>query len=292
MNWIQGIQNAIDYIEEHITEKLDYSEISSKAFCSPFYFQRIFTALCGITLGEYIRNRRLTLAGREIFSAKPKIIDIALKYGYESPESFTRAFTKFHGITPSEARRNGAGLKAFSRLRVQIIMKGGNTMNYRIVEKEAFKVLEKTERHHVDAENNISTITDFWKKAHQTGVVNTLLNNASDRTYIFGICYGHSYNKETAKIFDYSIACAVGEKVSVPEGYRITEIPSRTWLITECAGAVEECMQKVWHEICSEFFPVSEYRPTYEMDIEAYPSGDITSPDYRCEIWIPVEKDS
>lgn len=288
MNWINGIQNALDYIENHITDKPDYSEIAEQAYCSVFYFQRIFNALCGMTIGEYIRNRRLTLAGSELSSLKSRVIDVALKYGYESPESFTRAFTKFHGITPSEARRNGSGLKSFSRLSIKIIVKGGNTMNYRIVEKTAFKVIGKTETHSIDESQNKNTMPDFWGKAHRTGIIETLLKNASDKTYVFGICYGNTHTNK--KNFDYSIAVECDENITVPEGYTVNEIPERTWIVAECTGAMPGAIQKLWHEICTEFFPASEYRPTYEMDIEAYPTGDMTSSDYRCQIWIPIER--
>ncbi|MCM1315405.1 MAG: AraC family transcriptional regulator [Prevotella sp.] len=288
MNWINGIQNALDYIENHITDNLDYAEIAKQAYCSVFYFQRIFNALCGMTIGEYIRKRRLTLAGSELYSEKSKVIDVALKYGYESPESFTRAFVKFHGITPSEARRNGSSLKSFSRLSVKIILKGGNTMNYSIVEKKSFKVLSKTETHSVIEEQDINTIPDFWDKAHKTGIIETLLKNASDKTYIFGICYGNTHTSQMT--FDYSIAVECGENVIIPEGYTVSEIPARTWIVAECIGAMPEAIQKLWHELCAEFFPTSEYKPTYEMDIEAYPAGNMISPDYKCQIWIPIEK--
>ena len=104
MNLATGIQKAINYIEEHITDELDMAEVASQAACSPYYFQKIFGILCGITVGEYIRNRRLTLAGSELMKTDAKVIDTALKYGYESPESFTRAFTRFHGVTPTEPK--------------------------------------------------------------------------------------------------------------------------------------------------------------------------------------------
>jgi AraC-like DNA-binding protein len=110
MDWVTGIQKAIDYIENHITEKLDYEEIAENAFSSPYHFQRVFSILCGYTLGEYIRNRRLALAGTELAADKIKVIDAAVKYGYDSPDSFTRAFTRFHGITPSAAREPGVRL--------------------------------------------------------------------------------------------------------------------------------------------------------------------------------------
>ena len=116
MDWITGIQNAINYIEEHITENLDYEAIARESFSSSFHFQRVFSILCGYTLGEYIRNRRLSLAGTELAEGGAKVIDVAAKYGYESPDSFCKAFQKFHGITPSQARSGGAVLKSFSRL--------------------------------------------------------------------------------------------------------------------------------------------------------------------------------
>lgn len=143
MDWLTGIQNAINYIEENLTEKIDYDEAAKQASCSSFYFQRIFSILCGITLGDYIRNRRLTLAGNELSATDNKVIDIALKYGYESPESFTRAFSKFHGITPSDAKKDGSKLKSFSRLSVKIILSGGNIMDYKIIEKAAFDIIER-----------------------------------------------------------------------------------------------------------------------------------------------------
>ena len=138
MDWITGIQNAIDYIEDHITEELDYAEIAKQSFSSPYHFQRVFSLLCGYTLGEYIRLRRLTLAGADLARGKEKVIEVALKYGYESPDSFTKAFVKFHGITPSEARLPKARLQSFARLSIHISLKGGTTMNYRIEDKPAF----------------------------------------------------------------------------------------------------------------------------------------------------------
>lgn len=288
MDFVAGIQKAIDYIETHICDELDYEIIAKEAACSSFYFQRIFGVLCGLTLGEYIRNRRLTLAGSELAGADEKIIDIAMKYSYESPESFTRAFSKFHGITPSEARKDGSRLKSFSRLSVQIIMKGGSIMDYKIIEKPAFRVIEKVESQSVADDENKNTIPDFWTRSHNDGTVQKLLEIATDKTFIFGICYG-SIPKD-AKTFDYSIATMCDEYCTVPDGYRMSEIPARTWAVFECVGAMPDAMQNTWHKICSEFFPTSGYKPTYEMDIEAYSAGDMGTADYESEIWVPVTK--
>lgn len=286
MDWLTGIQNALNYIEEHLTEEIDYDEVAKEAACSSFYFQRIFGILCGITLGDYIRNRRLTLAGSELSTADDKVIDIALKYGYESPESFTRAFSRFHGVTPSEAKKDGSKLKSFSRISVKIILSGGSVMNYKIVKKEAFDVIEKVETHSVEDSENVKSIPEFWSRAHQDGTIRTLLDVTTDRTFIFGICYGNL--SENAKTFDYSIAARYAKDAEVPEGFSRNTIPARTWAVFECKGAMPNAMQDMWHKIVSEFFPTSGYQPTYEMDIEAYSEGNMNDPDYYSEIWIPV----
>lgn len=288
MEWTVRMQKAVNYIEDHITDELDYADIAKEAACSVFYFQRIFGILCGISLGEYIRSRRLTLAGSELSSDNAKVIDIALKYGYESPESFSRAFLKFHGITPSEAKKDGSRLRSFSRVSVQIILKGGNIMDYRIVEKEAFKIIEKVETHSIVDSENLNTLPEFWTRARQDGTLRTLLEIGSDKKYLFGVCYG---NQPTdSKTFDYSIAVKCDEDCVVPEGFRMSEIPARTWAVFECRGAMPRAIQELWHQICSEFFPASGYEPTYEMDIEAYTDGDMSASDYRSEIWVPVNK--
>ena len=188
MDWLTGLQNAINYIEEHLTEEIDYDEVAKEAACSSFYFQRIFGILCGMTLGDYIRNRRLTLAGNELVTADCKVIDVALKYGYESPESFTRAFRGFHGVTPSEAKKYGSVLKSFSRLSVKITLSGGNIMDYKIIEKEAFNIIEKVEAHTVENAENAKSIPDFWTRSHNDGTVKKLLDITNNKEYIFGVC--------------------------------------------------------------------------------------------------------
>lgn len=135
MEWIIGLQKAIDYIEDHLTETIDYEVVASQCFYSSYHFQRVFSILCGFTVGEYIRNRRLSLAGSELAASDAKVIDIALKYGYESPDSFAKAFKKFHGILPSQVKNNGSVLKSYSRLILKISLEGAKPMNYRIEQK-------------------------------------------------------------------------------------------------------------------------------------------------------------
>lgn len=288
MDWPTGMQNAINYVEAHLAEDIDYEVAAREAACSSFYFQRIFGILCGVSLGEYIRSRRLTLAGSELRVSNAKVIDIAFKYGYESPESFARAFSKFHGVSPSEAKKDGSKLRSFSRISVKITLSGGNVMDYKIMEKEAFDIIEKVEAQLADDAVNSETIPDFWTHSRSDGTVERLLASAEDKTCILGVCYNSA--SENAKIFDYAIAAVCGKDTDVPEGFRRTTVPARTWAVFPCKGAMPEAVQIKWHEICSEFFPTSGYRPTCELDIEVYPNGDMSDPDYYSEIWIPVVK--
>lgn len=165
MDWVMGMQRAIDYVEAHITEDLDYDEIARQGYSTAYHFQRVFGLLCGYTLGEYIRNRRLTLAGGELASGDVKVIDTALKYGYDSPDSFARAFIRFHGVTPSQARREGAKLNFFSRLSLKLSLEGGSIMEYRIEEKQELRLTGYKRRFtgvpHVTAEYD-EQMTDLY----------------------------------------------------------------------------------------------------------------------------------
>ncbi len=288
MDWIRGLQRAIDYMEAHVTESVDYDIIARQMNVSAFYFQRIFTMVCGFPPSEYIRCRRLTLAGSELLGGDVKIIDTALKYGYDSPEGFSRAFTRFHGVTPNTTKKGNVTLKSFSPLKITITLKGGKSMNYKIIEKEAFCVLEKVETHSVVTDENKYEISDFWDKAKADGTVQTLVNSLADgKKNLMGICYGDAADGGT---FEYSIAAECNENCTIPAGYRMRNIVAGTWIVFECTGSMPDAIQQTWPRISTEFFPTADYEPTYELDIEDYPYGDTLSPDYNCFIWIPVKK--
>ncbi|WP_324824758.1 AraC family transcriptional regulator [Sinanaerobacter sp. ZZT-01] len=290
MDWITGIQRAIDYIEDNITENLDYDEIAKRAYSSSYHFQRVFGILCGQTLGEYIRERRLTLAASELVSSNGKVIDVAIKYGYDSSESFGRAFSKFHGVTPSKAKSCGKNLKSFSKLTVKLVLEGGTVMNYRIEEKKAFKVIEKVKLFSTKNEENMKGIPLFWDASRNDGTIQKLCEfcvGTELDNLILGICYGD--NCDNTKEFSYSIATGYNGN-PVPDGFRVNQIKSSTWAIFKCKGAMPIAIQNMWHRIYTEFFPTSDYIPKNEVDFEVYPDGDMNSQDYESEIWIAVEK--
>ena len=287
MDWISGMQKALDYIESHLTEDIDYEMVARKSFSSVFHFQRVFSILCGYTVGEYVRLRRLSLAGAELAGGNSKVIDVALKYGYDSPDSFAKAFQKFHGITPSNARYHGKMLKSFSRLSIKISLEGGSTMNYKIEEKDGFYVMEKVEKHSTENGENLKSIPNFWDRAAEDGTIDKLQEINSGDGYTFGICYGGSSED---KSFDYSIAVKCAEDAEVPRGFRKSRIDAKRWLIFDCVGPMPDAIQDTWRRIVSEFLPTSTYKPTYEMDVEVYADGDVSGDDYRSEIWIPIKK--
>ncbi|MEM5770408.1 MAG: AraC family transcriptional regulator, partial [Bacillota bacterium] len=191
MDWITEIQRALDYTEAHLTERIDYEAVAKQAHSSPFHFQRMFSMLCGFSLGDYIRMRRLTLAAEDLMRTGDKIIDIALKYGYDTPESFSRAFQRFHGITPTEARRGGI-IKTFFRLSVKLILSGGNTMDYRIEKKDAFKIICKKRQVTKPQEDTATEeISAFWNECTKDGTIEDICKYGrfDNLSGVLGICF-------------------------------------------------------------------------------------------------------
>ena len=199
MDWIQGVQRAVDYVEAHITEPIDYEEAAKQAYSSSFHFQRVFSILCGFTLGDYIRMRRLSLAGNELASSGIRVIDAALKYGYDTPESFSRAFTRFHGVTPSQAKHAGAALKSFSPLSVKLVLDGGTTMNYRIETKDAFRLICKKKRISSKEEMTMEEIAPFWQACIADGSIEALCKYIPEENIFKDCIVGASFGRDASE---------------------------------------------------------------------------------------------
>ncbi len=291
MDWIKSLQNAINYIEDNLTEEIDYEKVAKIANSSTFNFQRVFSILCNYTLGEYIRNRRLSLAGSELASTNQKVIDVAFKYGYESPESFSRAFYNFHGINPSQIKKKGGKLKSFSKISVKLKLDGGSIMNYRIEKHDEFKLISKKKYFPIELEESQKQIPHFWTECKNDGSLNTLLSKYFDNNGLFedsviGICFENSDRKEE---IPYGIGVFYnGEKV---EGdFQVDLIPSLNWAIFKSIGPMPIAIQSLLKTIYSEFFPSSEYKPSGGYYLEVYPNGNMSASNYECEIWISVDK--
>ncbi|KNY27187.1 AraC family transcriptional regulator [Pseudobacteroides cellulosolvens] len=284
MDWLGAMNKAVEYIEDNINDKLDIEKVSKIALSSPFHFQRMYHIMTGVTIAEYIRRRRLTLAAQDIISGE-KIIDVAFKYGYETPEAFTKAFGKLHGISPSAAKEPGAKLKAYPRLSFQISIKGDKKMDYTIIEKESFSVMgKKTKITMVDGQN-FSLVPKFWDECMKDGTYQWACSNAG-KLGIMGICL--DFVKDTEEFY-YMIGVE-NNCEELPKGYVSATIPKATWAVFEAVGPLPEAAQDVTRKIFAEWFPSTGYQHDCAPELEVYPEGDYNSPDYRCEIWIPIKK--
>lgn len=288
MDWITGISKAIDYIEEHITEPTDYARAAKEACSSPFNFQRVFALLCGYTLGDYVRMRRLTLAGEELLSTDAKVIDVALKYGYDSPESFSRAFTRFHGVSPSAVRK-GAAIRPFSRICVKLILTGGSIMEYRIEKKQAAKIICRRREFTKPGDDYTNKeIPEFWNECGRDGSIQKLCGYIKDSAQfkgLLGVCFS---TEMTGSGFPYGIG-AEYDGESDPQDFEIVEIPAYTYAVFTVRGRMPDAFRETYRKICTEFFPQSGYEYGNGVEIEVYPSADVQNPDYTCEIWIAVK---
>lgn len=290
MNWIQGIQRAIDYVEAHITEEIDFEEVAKQAYSSSFHFQRVFGILCGFSLEEYIRMRRLSFAGEELSRGNAKIIDAALKYGYDTPESFSRAFARFHGITPSEARHGGK-VKIFTPLSVKLTFTGGSKMDYRIEKREAFQVVCKRKRvGKPQSANATPDITAMWQEFGADGTMGRLIACLPEHPVmkgLLGICFSSELN---AKQFPYGIGVEYDGR-PIDDDLEVVTIPAHTYAVFTSKGKMPDAFIETYHRIVTEFFPQSaQYEYAENVEFEVYSSADISDPDYQCEIWIAVNE--
>ncbi|GAA0422564.1 MULTISPECIES: AraC family transcriptional regulator [Virgibacillus] len=283
MTWVESLQKAINYMEEHLLDEISIDSIAKQANFSAFHFQRTFSILTDISVGEYLRRRRLTLAAHELNRENTKIIDIAYKYGYDTPEAFSKAFRRQHGITPSEARKYAGRLKSYNRLVIQVSVKGAEPMQYKIVEREAFQIVGiKREFSCINQQNQID-IPKMWDKVNGDGT-DDLLFRLNDGLIegVLGVCVDKS-----SEVIDYWIGTTY--EGDVPDGLVALTIPESKWAVFEVHGPMPDAMPKVWKQIFSEWFPSSGYKHAGIPELEVYSEEDPSSPDLYSEIWIPVK---
>ncbi len=281
---MEGLNHALGYIEDHLDESIDVSEVARAACCSAYHFQRLFTAVTDVTPSEYIRRRRLTLAAIELQRSDARVIDIAVQYGYTSADAFTRAFTALHGVTPSKARAPGTSLKAYPRMTIALTIKGVVAMNYRIEDRPAFRVVGVKERFPADIEVSFRELPKMWARCNSDGTSQAIWQLQDGQPCgCLGICADMSDNR-----FDYWIAVATSKEC--PPGLSEMVIPASTWAIFEVTGAMPKALQDVNRRIYAEWFPASGYTHAPTPDFELYFEGDTASPDYKSEIWMPIVK--
>lgn len=276
MDWVKTINNAIAYMENHLTDDITLSDIAKSVNISAFHFHRAFSLLTGMTPTEYMRKRRLSQAGAEIANGSERVIDIAMKYGYDSPESFSKAFMRFHGSSPMQVRK-GSSIQFMNRYTVRITIEGGCIMEFKIETWEAMDLLVHANDFH--AETSDQDIPAFWDEYYANEEYRKIPG-------YLGVC---AQKKTEGDVFRYGIGCKASDVEGVPEGFEIIHIPEYSWAIFKCVGPSPIAIQAMWERIYKEWLPVAEYELILDYDIENYLPGDPTSQDYVSEICIPVK---
>ncbi|GMR67530.1 MULTISPECIES: AraC family transcriptional regulator [Bacillus] len=289
MDSLKNMNAAMQYIEDNLTHEIDFKEVAKIAYCSEYHFKRMFSFLAGISLSEYIRCRRLTLAAFELKNSDTKVIDVAIKYGYNSPDSFSRAFQNLHGITPSEARSSSHSLKAYSPMTFQLSIQGGNEMNYRIEEKDSFQIIGITKRVPIVFNGVNEEIASMWKSLNPEAIQTLKSLSNMEPTGIISASTNFSEGRMEEKgELDHYIGVATTK--DCPEQFAQLEVATSTWAIFEAVGSFPETLQNVWGRIYSEWFPSSNYELADGPEILWNEQKDISSPNFKSEIWIPVLK--
>lgn len=295
MEWTESLQKAIGYIEVHLLDNVSTEDIAGEVYMSPFYFQKAFKIMTGYSVSEYIRNRRLYLAAMDAISGKEKVIDLAYKYGYDTPESFTKAFSRFHGISPMQMRNHSEKIKPFLPLKITISIQGGNDMDYVVEKMESFQVIGFEREFSFDS--SYQEIPKFWdefcEKYMKPLFAQEEPKNEEEQVIrdccigAYGICID---DVEEEGKFRYLIA-GTYKGGKVPEGMKVFELPEMKWAKFMCTGPMPGALQSVNTKIFQEWLPNNpEYEIAMGVNIEWYFQGDTSAPDYKSAIWIPVKE--
>ena len=292
---IQLIQQAICYMEEHICENINYAEVAKSVHMSSYNFHRTFSFIVGMTANEYIRKRRLTLAAQELQTTDISVTDVAYKYGYESPESFSKAFSRFHGSTPKQAKQKGTKLHLFNPLVIKIILEGGRIMDYRIEhrERQQFIALVKAFPNEISNDDNDHSIPDFWTECSEKNLIEPMrLLRAEGKRDLYGLC---SPLRDSETHFNYGIGIMIDEDTDTTKlehftqnGYSIWETEPADYAVFKCFGPDVDCLGETWSKFFKEFVPQTGYTQTDDTDYEIYFEKGESG--LFCELWVPVKK--
>ena len=280
VEWLKRMNDALAYMEDNLDGEISIEKAAQLACCSQYHFQRMFSYIIGVSLSEYIRRRRLTKAALDL-QRGDKVIDVGVRYGYDSPTAFNRAFQAVHGVSPSVARKPDTVLKAFPRVSFQITVKGVSEMDYRIAEKEEFRVVGVRIKIGMNVDENAEIIMPFWGQAMEAGHIEPLLGLMNgEPTGLLGLCV------DTAGDGGYYYICVVTDEPAL-EGMFEVVVPKHTWAIFSGEGK-PATIAGLFHRIFSEWQPTSGYEWADMIDMEVYLSDDPTNMKY--EIWMPVKK--
>lgn len=282
MDWLERMNEAINYIEDNIKGDIDYEQAAKIACCPNYHFQRMFAFITEVPISQYVRRRRLTLAAFELQQSNKSVIDIALEYGYESHSSFTRAFSEFHGISPIAARKSGAKLKACSRMSFHVSIKGGTEMNYRIERIGQFSAVGF--KYRVNNEKAFDLVPAIWQETRENGISEKLLNlkdKNSDKLLngVLGILSGGDWGKND----EFSYYVAVPYEKATPMEMEKLKFPESQWIVFEAQNLTD--LSKAWRRLYNELVPMSMYTLADLPAIECFYPPEHNP---QNELWIPI----
>lgn len=280
MEWIDRLNQAVRYIEEHLTDETDYEQLGRIACCSSWHFQRMFSYMAGMPLSEYIRKRKMSLAAVDLQNSRLRILDVAAKYGYHSPTAFNRAFQSVHGIAPSSVRQEGVLLRSFPPVTFKITIKGAEEMNYRIETREAFRIVGVSVPLEKEIEKNFAVIPSKWQQVSEDGTLARLIQMMNREP--MGVLGVSTCNE--ADPWRYFIAVSTSEAAADLEEYTV---PAAVWAVFPGEGT-NQSIQELERRIVTEWLPTSGYEYGSAPDIEVYLNPDPQNARY--EVWIPVVK--
>ncbi|MFE7612836.1 AraC family transcriptional regulator [Streptomyces celluloflavus] len=284
---LEPLNQAMEHIERHLDQRIEVAELARIAVTSEYHLRRLFSALAGIPLSEYIRRRRLTVAGAEVLAGERTLLDVAVRYGYGSGEAFARAFRALHGIGPGEARRTGAALRSQPRMSFRLVVEGSTTMRYRTVEKEEFHVVGKRARVPLVHEGVNPAIAAFIQGIGQETLRRIEALSDQEPEGIVAVCDNLADSRAEGTELDYYHG--VVTRSATPEDLDALTIPAGTWAVFENSGPFPQTLQYLWRDVFTQWFPSNPYR--------SRPGPEILrtrlSPDAaeaEAELWIPVER--
>ncbi|MFF5506667.1 GyrI-like domain-containing protein [[Kitasatospora] papulosa] len=284
---LERLNQAMEHIESHLDQPLDVAGLARIATTSEYHFRRMFSALAGLPLSEYVRRRRLTVAGAEVLAGERTLLDIATRYGYGSGEAFARAFRAVHGVGPGEARRTGAALRSQQRMSFRLIVEGTSSMRYRIVDKADFRVVGRKARVPLVHEGANPAIADFIRGIGPDVMRRVAALGDQEPAGIVGVSDQLDPSRAEGTELDYYHGVVTGAEV--PEDMDALDVPAGRWAVFEHSGPFPQSLQYLWRDVFTQWFPSNPYvsRPGPEI-LSVRLAEEGTQAD--AELWIPVER--
>ncbi|MFF3004705.1 GyrI-like domain-containing protein [Kitasatospora sp. NPDC057940] len=285
---LEHLNRAMDHIERNLDQEVEVAELARIAMTSEYHFRRLFSMLSGMPLSDYVRRRRLTVAGAEVLGGERTLLEVAIRYGYTSGEAFARAFRAMHGVGPGEARREGAVLKSQPRMSFRLVVEGSSSMEYRIIEQPDFRIIGRRARVPLVHEGVNPAIASFIKGLGQETVDRISALSGREPEGILSVTEFFSESREEGVELDYYHAVVADAGTVVPDGLDVREVPAGTWAAFSNTGTFPKALQEMWRDVFTQWFPSNpyEFRPGPEILRTRF----LSDGQAEAQLWIPVAR--